>query len=247
MHGTADLTLMSAFRGLRMVAPRISRSRKSSRRSSTRRCRRSSSSGRENEDLDASRGVMGVMDKRKAWQNKLNEGRWAAILWPEEWGGRAATTAQQVIYTQVMAKYRVARHLQRQRHRADRAVDHLVGHRRPEGALAARHPRRERALVPGLLRTAGRLRPREPAHDRDPLRRRVALRRERPEDLDQLRADREVGPVPDAHRPDRDRARPQARGHHHVHRRHGAARHRHPPDPRDHRRLAVLRGVLRPT
>jgi alkylation response protein AidB-like acyl-CoA dehydrogenase len=59
-----------------------------------------------NEDLDASRGVMGVMDKRKAWQNKLNEGRWAAILWPEEWGGRAATTAQQVIYTQVMAKYR---------------------------------------------------------------------------------------------------------------------------------------------
>ncbi len=72
---------------------------------------------------------MGVMDKRKAWQNKLNEGRWAAILWPEEWGGRAATTSQQVIYTQVMAKYRVAGHLQRQRHRADRAVDHLVGHR----------------------------------------------------------------------------------------------------------------------
>jgi alkylation response protein AidB-like acyl-CoA dehydrogenase len=60
----------------------------------------------DNEDLDASRGVMGVMDKRKAWQHKLNEGRWAAILWPEEWAGRAATTAQQVIYTQVMAKYR---------------------------------------------------------------------------------------------------------------------------------------------
>lgn len=60
----------------------------------------------ENEDMDASRGVMGVMDKRKAWQHKLNEGRWAAILWPEEWGGRGATTAQQVIYTQVMAKYR---------------------------------------------------------------------------------------------------------------------------------------------
>ena len=49
---------------------------------------------------------MGVMDKRKAWQNKLNEGRWAAILWPEEWGGRAATTSQQVIYTQVMTKFR---------------------------------------------------------------------------------------------------------------------------------------------
>jgi alkylation response protein AidB-like acyl-CoA dehydrogenase len=58
------------------------------------------------QDSNASRGVMGVMGKRKAWQNKLNEGRWAAILWPEQWGGRGATTAQQVIYTQVMAKYR---------------------------------------------------------------------------------------------------------------------------------------------
>jgi len=58
------------------------------------------------DEVDASRGVMGVMDKRKAWQHKLNEGRWAAVLWPEEWGGRAATTAQQVAYTQVMAKWR---------------------------------------------------------------------------------------------------------------------------------------------
>ena len=136
------------------------------------------------------------------------------------------------------------RHLQRERHRADRPVDHRVGHRGPEGALAARHPRRDRALVPGVLRTAGRLRPREPAHHRDPLRRRVALRRERPEDLDLLRADREVGAVPVPHRPDRDRARTQARRHHRVHRRHGTARHRGAADPRDHGRLVVLRGVL---
>src|SRR2546423_13931241 len=53
----------------------------------------------DNEDMDASRGVMGVMDKRKAWQHKLNEGRLAAILWPEGWGGPAATSAPQVIYT----------------------------------------------------------------------------------------------------------------------------------------------------
>src|SRR5262245_44180350 len=58
------------------------------------------------DEIEVSRGVMGVMDKRKAWQNKMNEGRWAAILWPPEWGGRGATTSQQVIYTQVMAKYR---------------------------------------------------------------------------------------------------------------------------------------------
>ncbi len=52
------------------------------------------------------RGVMGTMEKRQAWQHVLHEGRWAAILWPSEWGGRDATVAQHVIYTQVMAKYR---------------------------------------------------------------------------------------------------------------------------------------------
>lgn len=57
-------------------------------------------------DDSASRGVMGVMAKRQAWQRKLDEGRWAAILWPEEWGGRNATVSQNVIYTQVMARYR---------------------------------------------------------------------------------------------------------------------------------------------
>ena len=51
-------------------------------------------------------GVMGAMGKRQAWQHVLNEGRWAAILWPEEWGGRAATVSQNVLYTQTMARYR---------------------------------------------------------------------------------------------------------------------------------------------
>jgi alkylation response protein AidB-like acyl-CoA dehydrogenase len=59
------------------------------------------------EDDDApSRGVMGVMEKRQAWQRKLDEGRWAAPLWPVEWGGRDATVSQSVIYTQVMSRYR---------------------------------------------------------------------------------------------------------------------------------------------
>jgi alkylation response protein AidB-like acyl-CoA dehydrogenase len=46
------------------------------------------------------------MGKRQAWQHVLNEGRWAAILWPEEWGGREATVSQNVLYTQTMARYR---------------------------------------------------------------------------------------------------------------------------------------------
>ncbi len=113
---------------------------------------------------------MGVMDKRKAWQNKLNEGRWAAILWPEEWGGRAATTAQQVIYTQVMAKYRSTGIFN-----ANGIVQigpSIIswGTEDQKARWLPGDPRRVGTLVPGLLRAAGRLRPREPAHDRDPLR-----------------------------------------------------------------------------
>jgi alkylation response protein AidB-like acyl-CoA dehydrogenase len=51
-------------------------------------------------------GVMGQMERRRAWQRKLNEGRWAAISWPAEWGGRDATVAQNVIYSETMARYR---------------------------------------------------------------------------------------------------------------------------------------------
>ncbi len=57
-------------------------------------------------DDNPSRGLMGAMKKRAAWQRKLNEGRWAAILWPEIHGGRAATVSQNVIYTETMARYR---------------------------------------------------------------------------------------------------------------------------------------------
>jgi alkylation response protein AidB-like acyl-CoA dehydrogenase len=49
-------------------------------------------------------GLLRTMERRKAWQRKLNEGRWAAINWPKEWGGREATIMQNVIYSQEMAK-----------------------------------------------------------------------------------------------------------------------------------------------
>ncbi len=51
-------------------------------------------------------GVMDQMERRRAWQRKLNEGRWAAISWPEEHGGRDATVTQNVIYSETMAHYR---------------------------------------------------------------------------------------------------------------------------------------------
>jgi alkylation response protein AidB-like acyl-CoA dehydrogenase len=51
-------------------------------------------------------GIMAAMERRRAWQRKLNEGRWAAISWPSEWGGRDATVTQNVIYSETMARYR---------------------------------------------------------------------------------------------------------------------------------------------
>jgi alkylation response protein AidB-like acyl-CoA dehydrogenase len=44
------------------------------------------------------------MQRRQAWQRRLNEGRWAAINWPREWGGREATIMQNVIYSEEMAR-----------------------------------------------------------------------------------------------------------------------------------------------
>ena len=51
-------------------------------------------------------GIMGAMDRRKAWQRRLNDGRWAAITWPSEWNGRDATVTQSVIYSEEMARAR---------------------------------------------------------------------------------------------------------------------------------------------
>jgi alkylation response protein AidB-like acyl-CoA dehydrogenase len=45
-------------------------------------------------------------ERRRAWQRKLNEGRWAAITWPADWNGRDATVSQSVIYSETMARYR---------------------------------------------------------------------------------------------------------------------------------------------
>src|SRR5438094_6875485 len=47
-----------------------------------------------------------AMQKRKAWQHRLNEGQWAAINWPVEWGGREATIMQNVIYSEENARAR---------------------------------------------------------------------------------------------------------------------------------------------
>src|SRR5215468_11522080 len=45
-------------------------------------------------------------ERRKDWQRRLNEGRWAAINWPKEWGGREATPVQNVIHAEENARVR---------------------------------------------------------------------------------------------------------------------------------------------
>ncbi|HLG92839.1 MAG TPA: acyl-CoA dehydrogenase family protein, partial [Acidimicrobiales bacterium] len=52
---------------------------------------------------DADDANLRTMERRRAWQRRLNEGRWAAINWPREWGGREATIMQNFIYSQEMA------------------------------------------------------------------------------------------------------------------------------------------------
>ncbi len=109
--------------------------------------------------------------------------------------------------------------------------------------MAARHPLGRRALVPGLQRARGRLRPRQPAHawrsatatTTSSTARRSGSR---------PRTSRSGACSCCAPTPTAIDARREARGHHRVHRRHGDARHRVPADPRHHRRHDVQRGVL---
>ncbi len=44
--------------------------------------------------------------RRKAWQRLLNDGGWAAVHWPTEWGGRQTTPVQRLLYSEIMAEYR---------------------------------------------------------------------------------------------------------------------------------------------
>ena len=44
------------------------------------------------------------VDERKAWERKLGDAGWTCIGWPKEWGGRAASIEQQVIFNEEYAR-----------------------------------------------------------------------------------------------------------------------------------------------
>src|SRR5437588_6682829 len=56
------------------------------------------------EDPQNNANLSRTMARRRAWQKRLNDGGWAAINWPREWGGREATIMQNVIYSEEMAR-----------------------------------------------------------------------------------------------------------------------------------------------
>jgi alkylation response protein AidB-like acyl-CoA dehydrogenase len=43
-------------------------------------------------------------ERRKEWEQQLAAHKWSCIGWPEEWGGRNATLAQQVIFAEEYAR-----------------------------------------------------------------------------------------------------------------------------------------------
>lgn len=51
-------------------------------------------------------GFARTQARRRDWQARLNEDHWAAINWPVEWNGRAATPVQNAIYAEEMARVR---------------------------------------------------------------------------------------------------------------------------------------------
>ena len=96
----------------------------------------------------------------RAWNRTLADARYAAIAWPEEWGGRGAGVMEQVVYAEEMHRARRAGHAQPARPLEHRPRDHRARHRRAEAHAAPPHAARRRHLVPGLLGTERRLRPR---------------------------------------------------------------------------------------
>jgi alkylation response protein AidB-like acyl-CoA dehydrogenase len=61
---------------------------------------------KETEDEEQRAAGVPSQGRRKAWQRLLNDGGWAAVHWPTEWGGRETTPVQRLLYSEIMAEYR---------------------------------------------------------------------------------------------------------------------------------------------
>ena len=182
-----------------------------------------------------------AVDARIAWEQELGRAGFVGMSWPKAVGGLDLSLSRQLIFWDEYVPRRRAGPHRRGGRLAARPDAHRARHRGAAAPVPPRHPRRHRALVPGILGARRRVGPREPA---DPGR-----ARRRPvgdlgtQDLDVGGAPRalELRAVP--HR----RARQPAPRHLVPARADGPARRRGAADPRPHRwRHRLLRGVLRP-
>lgn len=55
-------------------------------------------------DIKGITTLTAMAERRKEWEQQLGEHRWGCIGWPEQWGGRNATLAQQVIFAEEYAR-----------------------------------------------------------------------------------------------------------------------------------------------
>jgi alkylation response protein AidB-like acyl-CoA dehydrogenase len=55
-------------------------------------------------DIRHIQGLTDSPERRKEWEQRLGEARWSCIGWPEKWGGRDASLAQQVIFAEEYAR-----------------------------------------------------------------------------------------------------------------------------------------------
>src|SRR5262245_47367749 len=57
--------------------------------------------------LGGGEGRKGLLEKAQAWQRTKADARWACITWPTEYGGRGASSLQNVVWGQEENRYRV--------------------------------------------------------------------------------------------------------------------------------------------
>lgn len=55
-------------------------------------------------DITGIPNLVSKIERRKEWEQQLAAHKWSCIGWPEEWGGRNATLAQQVIFAEEYAR-----------------------------------------------------------------------------------------------------------------------------------------------
>ena len=112
------------------------------------------------------------LERLHEWNRTLADARYAAIAWPEEWGGRGAGLMEQVVFAEEMHRAGVPGTLNPLglSNIAPAIIEHGSDAQKRDAAAA--HAARRRHLVPGLLRAQRRLRPRVAAHHRGARRRR---------------------------------------------------------------------------